>query len=82
MVEVTRLNGQRMVLNGDLIERIEAIPDTILSLTNGRKIFVRESVREMVKKLLAYRRSLLKPSRRRSPSSRAAAAGRKLTETV
>ena len=58
MVEVTRLNGRRLVINGDQIERIEAIPDTILSMTSGRKLMVRETVDEMVRKLVIYRRSL------------------------
>ena len=59
MVELTRLNGQSMVLNGDLIELIEARPDTIISLTTGRKIIVRESVGELVKKLFEYRKALV-----------------------
>jgi flagellar protein FlbD len=58
MIEVTRLNGRRLVINGDQIERIEASPDTILSMTSGRKLMVRESVDEMVRKLIVYRRSL------------------------
>ena len=59
MVEVTKLNGQKMVINGDQIERIEARPDTILSLSSGRKLLVRESVRDIVNLLTDYRRSLL-----------------------
>ncbi len=58
MVEVTRLNGQCMVINGDMIEQIEAKPDTILSLTSGRKLIVRESVGEVVKRMLSYRNAL------------------------
>ena len=58
MIEVTRLNGRRLVINGDQIERIESSPDTILSMTSGRKLLVRETVDEMVRKLITYRRSL------------------------
>ena len=61
MIEVTRLNGRRLVINGDQIERLEASPDTIISLTSGRKLMVRETVDEMVSKLIAYRRSLGMP---------------------
>jgi len=71
-----------MVLNGDLIERIEAIPDTILSLTNGRKIFVRESVREMVQRFLTYRRSLLIAVEPKAPASAGATVQHELTEAV
>lgn len=59
MVEVTRLNGQNVILNGDLIELIEAKPDTIVSLTTGRKIIVREAVDELIQKIFDYRRMLL-----------------------
>ncbi len=58
MVELTLLNGLSVVLNGDLIERIEARPDTIVSLTTGRKLLVRESVAEVVHRLFNYRRAL------------------------
>ena len=58
MIEVTRLNGRRLVINGDQIERIESSPDTILSMSSGRKLMVRETVDEMVRKLIVYRRSL------------------------
>ena len=61
MIEVTRLNGRRLVINGDQIERLEASPDTIVSMTSGRKLLVRETVDEMVRKLITYRRSLGMP---------------------
>ena len=59
MVEVTRLNGQIMVVNSDLIEIIEAKPDTIVSLTTGKKLLIRESVTELVQRLFDYRRALV-----------------------
>ena len=58
MVEVTRLNGQTMILNGDLIELIEAKPDTIVSLNTGRKLILRDSAAELVDKLFEYRRAM------------------------
>ncbi len=61
MIEVTRFNGKRLMINGDHIEKIEATPDTIISLISGRKLLVRETVEEMVEKLTFYRRSLLSP---------------------
>ena len=59
MVEVTSLNGQKMVINEALIERIESRPDTILSLTSGRKLIVRESVRELMELLDECRRVVM-----------------------
>lgn len=58
MVEVTALSGRTMFLNSALIERIEACPDTIITLTSGRKLLVRESVAEVVERLERERRSV------------------------
>jgi flagellar protein FlbD len=54
MIELTRLNGKDLVVNAELIELIERTPDTILTLTTGRKIMVKESVEEVVKKVKEY----------------------------
>ena len=51
MIEVTRLNGKGLTINSDLIEMIEETPDTVITLTTGKKIIVKES-RQMVKNLL------------------------------
>ena len=59
MIEVTRLNGNLMVLNSDLIKSAEASPDTMLTLINGEKLIVRESCAEVVEKVLLYRARLL-----------------------
>jgi flagellar protein FlbD len=53
--EVTRLNDEPAVVNAELIEMIEAKPDTIVTMTTGRKIIVTESVEEVVQKVIEYR---------------------------
>lgn len=58
MIRVTRLNGQEMALNAELIETVEATPDTVISLTTGRKVLVRESPEEVTSRVMAYRRAL------------------------
>lgn len=68
MIELTRLNGSRMVLNSDLIKTAEASPDTMLTLINGEKLIVREEPGEVVKRVLAYRARLLAVVARRLPS--------------
>jgi flagellar protein FlbD len=57
MIKVTRLNGQKIVVNADLIEFVEEIPDTIISLTTGKKIMVRENSEEIIEKAVIYRRA-------------------------
>ena len=59
MIEVTRLNGNPMVLNSDLIKSAEASPDTMLTLVNGEKLIVREACDEVIERVLAYRAQLL-----------------------
>ena len=51
MIEVTRFNGKGLTINSDLIEMIEETPDTVITLTTGKKIIVKES-RQMVKNLV------------------------------
>ncbi len=58
MVKVTRLNGVEVVLNADLIETLEATPDTVVALTTGKKLMVKEGVDEVVKRIIQYRRSV------------------------
>jgi flagellar protein FlbD len=57
MIKVTRLNGQLIVLNADLIEFVEEIPDTIISLTTGKKIMVQENAEQIIEKVIAFKRN-------------------------
>ena len=54
MIKVSRLNGEDYVLNCSLIETVEANPDTVISLTTGRKLVVRESVDEIIDEVIRY----------------------------
>ncbi|EKJ88152.1 flagellar protein FlbD [Leptospira meyeri] len=54
MVILHRLKGAEFVLNADLIETIEANPDTIITLVNEKKFIVQEPVAEVVEKVIAY----------------------------
>ena len=65
MIELTRLNGNPMVVNSDLIKTAEASPDTMLTLINGEKLIVRESCAEVEERVLAYRARLLASVARR-----------------
>jgi len=47
MIPLTKLNGKRFVLNALYIEQIEAFPDTTVTLTNGKKFVVRETVEQV-----------------------------------
>lgn len=58
MISVTRLNGKRITLNALLIETIEETPDTMITLTTGRKIMVLESVSDVVSLVHVFLQSL------------------------
>lgn len=59
MIKLTRLNGVPFYLNPDLIEHIDATPDTVVSLTSGPKFLVSETAEEVCEKVFAFRRSVL-----------------------
>ncbi len=55
MIHLTRLNGNPLVVNSDLIKYAESSPDTMLTLINGEKIVVLESCEDVVNRTIAYR---------------------------
>ena len=59
MLQLTRLNGAAFALNPDLIERAEATPDTVLTLVNGGKYVIRESLQELVVAIRDYRAQVI-----------------------
>ena len=61
MIRLTRLNHAPMVLNSDLIEHIDVTPDTVVSLTNGQILRVRETAEEVVQRVVEFRRRILDP---------------------
>jgi flagellar protein FlbD len=59
MIRLTRLNHSPLVLNSDLIEHIEMTPDTVIAMTTGQRITVRESADEVVERVIGFRRAVL-----------------------
>jgi flagellar protein FlbD len=55
MIEVTRLNGLPLVVNAELIKFVEATPDTLISLTTGEKVMVKEAVALVTERVFDYR---------------------------
>ena len=58
MIRLTALNGRQIVVNALLVERIEAVPDTVITLTNGNAFVVREDVDTVIEEAVEYLRSL------------------------
>jgi len=59
MILVTRLAGSEVVINTDLIVTVEKTPDTVITLTTGDRIMVRESVEEVVERAVGFRHRVL-----------------------
>ena len=55
MINVTRLSGQEVYINADLILFLEKSPDTVLTLQNGKKIMVKESIPEVIDRIIAFK---------------------------
>lgn len=58
MIELTRLNNSSVVINSDLIQSIEATPDTVITLTNGIKYVVTEPVDRIIEKIISFKKKL------------------------
>jgi flagellar protein FlbD len=58
MIALTRLNDRLVVVNAELIKFVESTPDTLLTLTSGERIMVKESVDEVVERAIEYARRI------------------------
>ena len=58
MIEVTKIKGVKVLVNPDLIELVEETPDTVLTLTTGKKIIVKESRQEIKNLVILYRKDI------------------------
>jgi flagellar protein FlbD len=61
MNSLRRLNNQAIMVNADLIESLESTPDTVVTLTSGNKLLVRDTMEEIQAKIIAYQRSVQGP---------------------
>lgn len=59
LIEVTRMNQAKITLNAELIETVEETPDTVITLTSGRKFLVKESRQEIKNLVILYKKELL-----------------------
>ena len=58
MINLTRMNDSTYTLNSDLIEMVEETPDTVITLTSGKKLVVRESREEIIRLVEEYKRHI------------------------
>ena len=56
MIYLTRLNGDKIMVNVDMLEMLEETPDTVVTLTTGKKFVVKESTRQIREQVIAFRK--------------------------
>jgi flagellar protein FlbD len=59
VIQLTRLKGQPITVNSDLIKFVESNPDTVITLVNGEKILVQETTDDVVQRVTAFRRAVI-----------------------
>ncbi|HEB85052.1 MAG TPA: flagellar protein FlbD, partial [Bacteroidetes bacterium] len=57
----TRLDGTELIVNSDMIEFVESTPDTILTLTDGKKVIVKEEPGEVIERIIHFRNRVMAP---------------------
>lgn len=62
MVELTKLNGVKFLINPDVIEVVEETPDTVLTTVTGKKIIIKEGRQEVKNLVKSYRRDIFASS--------------------
>ena len=62
MIEVTKLNDMKLLVNAELIETVEETPDTVISFVTGKKIIVKESRQEVKNLVILYRMEIFNPT--------------------
>ncbi len=80
MIVVSRINGERFGINAEHIERVEETPDTVLTLLDGKKYIVRESLSEVLDLVVQYRARILHISYAELPPPATADVGLRLVQ--
>ncbi|MCM8710978.1 flagellar FlbD family protein [Clostridium sp. SYSU_GA19001] len=60
MVRLTGINNKEIILNADHIEKLESVPESLITLINGNKYIVLESTEEIINKVIEYKNKIFK----------------------
>lgn len=58
MIELTKFNDSKITVNAEIIESIEETPDTVITLTTGKKLIVKESRQDVVERVISYKKAI------------------------
>lgn len=60
MIKLTALNNKEIIINAEHIEKLESVPESLLTLTNGNKYIVLESTDEIISRIIEYKNKIIK----------------------
>lgn len=58
MIKLTGFNNKEIYLNEDHIEKLESVPESVITLTNGNKYIVEDSIEDIIRKIIEYKKSI------------------------
>lgn len=64
MIKLLKTDGSEIIINADLIEQIKETPDTVITMTNGKKILVEDTADQIIEKVINYRQKIIVVSSR------------------
>jgi flagellar protein FlbD len=64
MIKLLKTDGSEIIINADLIEQIKETPDTVITMTNGKKILVEDTADEIIEKVINYKQKIIVVSSR------------------
>ncbi len=59
MIKLTKMGGDEIIINAELIESVQATPDTVITMTTNKKVLVQDTVDAVVEKAVEYHRKVL-----------------------
>lgn len=60
LIKLTAINNKQLILNAEHIEKLEAVPESLITLTNGNKYIVLESTDEIINKIIEYKNKIFR----------------------
>lgn len=64
MIKLLKTDGSEIIINADLIEQIKETPDTVITMTNGKNILVKDTADEIIEKVIDYKQKIIVVSSR------------------
>jgi flagellar protein FlbD len=61
MILITRFNGSKFYINAEMIRSVESTPDTVITLSSGEKLVVKDNTKDVIRRVILYKRMINNP---------------------